>query len=121
MGMTVTETMEQPLWFVVAPPGLKAIVKHVDQGGVSYCNPADKALSEKKGRRKKHWGDHCANGVAKKNKPSASWDTTGDCIMWGAGDDTRTAFCPNCLAILKARKLIDIHSDFDGARAAEDC
>ncbi len=111
MGMTISDTMTSPKWEKKPPPG--TVAKHVDNGG-SYYVTAGNAL-ETGGRRKKHTGCHCAAGLELiYNQPAAAWNSTGNCIMWGAGALTRTAFCATCLEYIRARNLKDIQRTWDG-------
>lgn len=119
MGMTVTSSITGAMSVNAPPPGMPA-AKHVDNKGDYYCNPDDtnKDNPEVAGRRKIHVGGHCAAGVTKKTQAAANWDNTGTCIMYGAGADTRTGYCPVCLAYIKARNLTDITQGYGTARPA---
>lgn len=116
MGLSVVPGLENDL----LPPGLTT--KHVDNGGTSYVN-GDGPYALTDGKREIHKGGHCAFSIpANKRADTAflDWSPTAGCIMWGSGGntETRTMFCPECLAILKARRLEKITSAFAG-RAAD--
>ncbi len=118
MGMTIVPGLNNDK----LPPGLTA--KHIDNGGTSYVN-GDAPYPLTDGKRSIHKGGHCAHQVPSGKRADAAfagWEpslaTTG-CILWGSGgsDDTRTAFCPTCVALIKARRLDDIRSGWDGRGA----
>lgn len=114
MGMTIVPGLENDL----PPPGLS--VKHIDNGGTSYVNGnAPYPLTD--GKRSIHKGGHCAHHVPDDKRADAAfarWTpslaVTG-CILWGSGgnNDTRTAFCPTCVDLIKARRLDDIRAGWD--------
>jgi hypothetical protein len=117
MGMTITDRMTSPTWMKKKPPGMPD-AKHVDESGTYYVSTTGSDLTG--GRRKKHKGSHCAFGLAADVISKTDWgDSTGTCIMWGAGADTRTKYCDTCADFLRARSLKDIHSKWD-ARSDED-
>lgn len=115
MGLSVVPGLENDL----LPPGLTT--KHVDNGGSSYVN-GDGPYSLTDGLREIHKGGHCAFSIPadkRADKAFKDWSPTAGCIMWGSGGaaETRTLFCPECLAILKARRLENITSGFVGRGA----
>jgi hypothetical protein len=70
-----------------------------------------------------HSGPHCAYGLAPDKKAQSSYGLLqGTCVMFGSGDPPdppkRTGFCPSCLAQIRARKLVDIHTSWT-SRAEE--
>lgn len=117
MGMSVVPGLENDL----LPPGLTT--KHVDNGGTSYVN-GDGPYALTDGKREIHKGGHCAFSIPddkRADKAFLDWSPTAGCIMWGSGGDveTRTMYCPECLKILKARRLEDIKKAFVGRGATQ--
>jgi hypothetical protein len=119
MGMTIVPGFNNDL----LPPGLTA--KHVDNGGTYYVNERRRppvALTYSDGRRSLHKGGHCANTLPKSNRKDPTfkdWEPATGCIMWGQGgdDDSRQSFCDKCTNIIKARRLTDVNTPFDGRGA----
>ncbi|MBK8763654.1 MAG: hypothetical protein IPM01_03080 [Burkholderiaceae bacterium] len=115
MGMAVIPGLEND----ILPPGITT--KHVDNGGTSYVN-GDPPYPLTDGKRSIHKGGHCAFSVPATDRASDDfndWSPTAGCIMWGSGGnaETRTAYCDECLKVLKGRRLEDIISSFGGRDA----
>ncbi len=115
MGMAVIPGLQND----ILPPGITT--KHVDNGGTSYVN-GDPPYPLTDGKRSIHKGGHCAFSVPATDRASDDfndWSPTAGCIMWGSGGnaETRTAYCDECLKVLKGRRLEDIISSFDGRDA----
>jgi len=113
MGMTVVPGLKNDL----VPPGLT--LKHIDNGGTAYVN-GDAPYSLTDGKRGQfHKGGHCATGVPNPATVDlGGWSPSlaaNGCILYGEGGntDTRPAFCPTCLDLLKARRLADIRTAWD--------
>ena len=118
MGMTIVPGLNND----VPPPGLT--VKHCDNGGTSYVN-GDAPYAFNDGKRNIHKGGHCCTGVpAAKlaHEKFDGWSPAADgCIMWGSGGNTETRpkYCDTCVEIIKARRLEDIRSEWDGRAAGK--
>ena len=95
------------------PPGPDD-AKHVDESGTYYSNPWNGQTVGADGFRSGHKGKHCAKGVADLTQQSF-FDKGGTCLMFGEGKltESRAAYCAACLDYIKARNLVDLHSDWD--------
>jgi len=117
MGMTIVPGLNND----ILPPGLTT--KHIDNGGSSYVNDDGTGpYTFTDGKRNVHKGGHCAFSIPgdKVADPKfGGWSPAAGCIMWGSGGsaETRTSYCPECLKLIKARRLEDIMSEFEGRGA----
>ncbi|NVB37669.1 hypothetical protein G6O69_07480 [Pseudenhygromyxa sp. WMMC2535] len=112
MGMTIMSGRSK------IPPG-EDPAQHVDDGGTYYLNGSAPYTN---GIRNIGVGPHCAEGVPGGDRADSRFNgKSGSCVMFhsGGNTDSRPSYCDTCKNYLKARKLTDIRSSWNGRADAD--